>query len=252
LATHVKAILMKRFTLTFIILCAACALSQAGTESYSGKDKEVVQQAPAPCEWYRAHEWDFNLWATVAMPYNTGQYRDFRTGDFDGGLDQDFGTEQFDLGAVSKDRFINRDNAWGGGIDVKYFWSKHWGFGAEGFVVDANDSAAGGGLGTITFRWPIGCSRFSPYTWAGFGVTGGGTHTVRYFIERHPGNGNEPEFRQNHTLRNGRVNATGQFGAGLEVRITKHIGVMGDYSYNVLEYGDNDFGMARFGVTLAY
>jgi len=25
---------------------------------------------------------------------------------------------------------------------------------------------------------------------------------------------------------------------------------MGDYSYNVLQYGNNDFGMARFGVTL--
>src|ERR1700760_1728090 len=104
---------MKRFTLTFTLLCAACALSYAGTEKYSGKDKEVIQQAPAPCEWYRAHEWDFNLWGTVALPGNTGRYNDFRPGDFDGRpIDNDQGTEQFDIGAVSKDRFINRDNAW--------------------------------------------------------------------------------------------------------------------------------------------
>jgi hypothetical protein len=244
---------MKRFTLTFTLLCAASALSFAGTEQYSSKDKEVIQQAPAPCEWYRAHEWDFNLWGTVAFPGNTGRFTDFRPGDFDGGaIDQDFGTEQNDIGAVSRDRFINRDNAWGGGLDVKYFWNKHWGFGAEGFVIDANDNAAGGGLATLTFRWPIGCSRFAPYVWSGFGATGGGSHTVRYFIEQHPSNGNEPEFRQDHTLKNTHVNATAQLGGGLEIRITKHIGLMGDFAWNFLEYGDNDFGMARFGVTLAY
>lgn len=243
---------MKRFTLTFSILCAACALSYAGTESYSGKDKEVVQQAPAPCEWYRAHEWDFNLWATIAMPYNTGDRSNFRGGDFDGGVDQEGGTEINDIGEVSRDRFINRDNAWGGGIDVKYFFSKHWGLGAEGFVVDANDNAAGGGLATLTFRWPIGCSRFAPYIFSGFGVTAGGSHTSRFFVEQSSGNGNEPEFRQNRTIRNTHANATGQFGAGLEIRITHHIGLMADYAYNVLEYGKNDFGMVRAGVTLSY
>ena len=43
---------MKRFTLTFTLLCAAGALSYAGTEKYSGKDKEVIQQAPAPCDFF--------------------------------------------------------------------------------------------------------------------------------------------------------------------------------------------------------
>ncbi len=242
---------MKRLTLTFAIMCAACALSYAGSESYSGKDKEIVQQAPAPCEWYRAHEWDFNLWGTVAFPYNTGHRTDFRTGDFDGEARLDGSqTEHIDLGEWSNDRFINRDNAWGGGLDIKYFWNKHWAAGAEGFVVDANDNIGGGGLGTITFRWPIGCSRFAPYTWAGVGATSGGSHTSRFFNELQ--RGNEPEFRQNQTIKNRKANLTGQFGAGLEVRITKHIGIMGDYAYNVLQYGNNDFGMARFGVTLSY
>jgi hypothetical protein len=243
---------MKRFTLTFSILCAACALSYAGTESYSGKDKEVVQQAPAPCEWYRANEWDFNLWGSMSFPYNTGHNSDFRPGDFDGGTDLDFGTESNDIGNVSKDRFINRDNAWGGGIDVKYFFNKHWGIGAEGFVVDANDNAGGGGLATVTFRWPIGCSRFAPYVFSGFGVTEGGSHTSRFFIEQHPADGSEPEFRQDHTVRNTHALATGQFGGGVEIRITHHIGLMGDYAYNLLQNGNNDFGMARFGVTLSY
>src|SRR3954470_5851008 len=129
---------MKRFTLTFTLLCAACALSYAGTEKYSGKDKEVMQQAPAPCEWYRAHEWDFNVWGTVAFPVNTG--RDEHAGsDFEGDFEPEPGEflGQRDIGEVSNDRFINRDNAWGGGADIKYFFSKYWGLGAEGFVLDA-------------------------------------------------------------------------------------------------------------------
>jgi hypothetical protein len=244
---------MKRFTLTFTLLCAACALSYAGTEKYSGKDKEVIQQAPAPCEWYRAHEWDFNLWGAIAFPGNTGRYNDFRPGDFDGRpIDSDFGTEQFDIGEVSQDRYINRDNAWAGGADIKYFFTKHFGFGAEGVVIDANDNIAGGGFATLTFRWPIGCSRFAPYVWGGFGAMAGGSHTSRFFIEEHPANGNEPELRQDKTLENKHTDAAGQLGAGLEIRITKHIGLMGDFAWNFLEYGNNDFGLARFGVTLAY
>src|ERR1700759_4170602 len=118
---------MKRFTLTFTLLCVACALSYAGTEKYSGKDKEVIQQAPAPCEWYRAHEWDFNFWGAIAFPGNTGRYDDFRPGTFSNGVPPAFVTELHDIGAVSQDRFINRDEAWAGGMDIKYFFTKHWG-----------------------------------------------------------------------------------------------------------------------------
>lgn len=242
---------MKRFTLTLLILCAAGTLAYAGTEKYSGKDKEVIQQAPPPCDWYRAHEWDFSFWGTVAFPGNTGSYSDFRPGDFDGNpIDQEFKTEHFDIGAVSHDRFINRDNAWGGGLDVKYFFNKWMAFGGEGYVVDADANVAGGGLGTFTFRYPIGCSRFAPYTWAGLGVSGGGSHTVAYFNELQ--RGNEPEFRNQSRVLNTHALFTTQLGAGLEVRITRHIGLMGDFAWNFLQNGNNDFGLARFGVTLAY
>jgi hypothetical protein len=240
---------MKRFTLTFTLLCAACALSYAG----SGKDKEVIQQAPPPCDWYRAHEWDFTVWGAYSFPGNSGRFNDFRSGDFDGrAIDQDFGTEQFDLGAVSQDRFINRDNAWAGGADIKYFWSKHFAFGAEGVVIDADNNIAGGGFGTFTFRWPIGCSRFAPYVWGGVGAMAGGSHTVRYFIEQNKVNGNELEFRQDQSVENKHTDVAGQLGGGLEIRITHHIGIMGDFAWNFLEYGNNDFGLARFGVNFAF
>ena len=242
---------MKRFTLTLLILCAAGTLAYAGSERYSSKDKEVMQQAPPPCDWYRAHEWDFSFWGTFAFSGNSGLINDFRPGDFDGGPDNP-GTEHIDIGAARHDRFLNKDNALGGGLDVKYFFNKWMAIGAEGFIVDADFNTAGGGLGTFTFRYPIGCSRFAPYTWGGFGVSGGGSHTVRFFNELNPSSGREPEFRADQRIGNKHYEATGQVGAGLEIRITHHIGLMTDCAWNVLSGPDNNFGMARAGVTLSY
>jgi hypothetical protein len=247
---------MKRFALTLTILCAAGALTLAGTESYSGKDKEVIQQAPAPCEWYRAHEWNFDLWGTYAFPGNSGTRDPRRSGDFgDSGIDLDTDPdEHVDLGLSGNDQFINRDNAWGGGVDIKYFFNKYMGIGVEGFILDANDNVGGAGLGTFTFRYPIGCSRFAPYVFGGVGALGGGSRTIWQFNEIHRGADNsiEFEFRNKQTIANKHAEAVGQAGGGLEIRITHHIGLMGDFAWNFVSGPDNDFGMTRFGVTLSY
>jgi hypothetical protein len=246
---------MKKFALILAILCAFGALAYAGPEGYSGKDKEIIQPAPPPCAWYRAHEWDLNLWGTYAFPANTGA-RDIpiRLGPIENGPDPDvLGTnEEFDNGRISADQFINRDSAWGGGADVKFFVSQYWALGIEGFVLDCADNTGGAGLGTITFRFPIGCSRFAPYAFAGVGVLGGGSHTNRFFSEEIDTSGFEFEGFENRSVQEKHARAIGQFGAGLEVRITRHFGVMGDFAWNVVQDGDNNFGMARFGVVLAY
>jgi hypothetical protein len=253
---------MKKFALTLTILCAFCALAYTG-ERYSGKDKEVIQQAPPECDFYRAHEWDLMIWATYAFSGNTGRKTDlsqFRPGDFENVVEDTAAgdTNQIiDIGQVSNDRFLNRDNAFGGGADAKYFFSKYWALGAEGFVLDANHNAAGAALATFTFRWPIGCSRFAPYVFGGFGAAGGGSHTSKFFNEIHHGAGevgneNEEEFRADRTFNNTRTDVMGQFGGGLEIRITRHVGFMGDFAWNVLNRPDNDFGLARLGLTLSY
>src|SRR5689334_14214715 len=80
--------------------------------------------------------------------------------------------------------------AWGGGIDVKYFFARYFGVGIEGsgmyghsrhLLFDhAPDNAneehfvddnhwVGGVMGTLTVRHPFHCSRFSPYAWGGLG-----------------------------------------------------------------------------------
>jgi hypothetical protein len=275
MALPLKTERMKRFTLTFAILCAFCALAYTG-ERYSGKDKEIMQPAPPSCDWYRAHEWDLNLWGSYAIPANNNDHR-FRFGPFVSsttagvGLDRSSNFREPEnvvdrqIGDKGVDHLINREGAWGGGADLKYFFSKYWGLGVEGFVLDANDNIAGAGLGTFTFRYPIGCSRFAPYAFAGFGAISGGSHTVGLFTDKHTatedteGEEEETERINDKTIQNKHTLAIGQFGAGLEVRITRPterskiaVGFMADFAWNVVQERDNDFGMGRFGLTFSY
>src|SRR5258708_30431370 len=68
---------MKKLTLTFCALFAVFAVAAAlyadGPEKYSGKEKEVMQPAPPVCDFYRAHEWDLDIWGAYAFAADTGQ-----------------------------------------------------------------------------------------------------------------------------------------------------------------------------------
>jgi hypothetical protein len=97
-------------------------------------------------------------------------------------------------------------------------------------------------LGTFTLRYPIHCSRFAPYVWAGGGAIFGGGQF-----------GNNPILPSVTTEHLGATTeAIGQFGAGLEIRFTPHIGWISDFSWNVVNGRDNNFGMARMGVNFAF
>ncbi len=170
----------------------------------------------------------------------------------------------------SFDQYLGDDHAWGGGLDFKYFFHRYFGVGLEGFVVDAKQRgfdvfisdqdrvfdidktterrAVGSVLGTFTLRYPFHCSRFSPYVWAGGGgIFGGGDKdTFNSFVDEndhltvttdHHGSTAEP---------------IGQFGGGLEIRITRHIGLVNDFSWNVINGPKNNFGMVRSGLNFAF
>src|SRR5207237_7229906 len=151
--------------------------------------KEVMPPAPPVCDFYRAHEWDLDIGASWACAADTGR-RDVAphagvNGDtldpFDnpaiGSFDEDpttsfiFGgsfeqqhdnpNERVNIGQVSKNELFGRDDTWGGGVDVKYFWSRYFGIGVEGLGLAAKTNFAGGGLFTFTGRYPVG--RFAPY-----------------------------------------------------------------------------------------
>ena len=148
---------MKKLVIASCALAALASVAFGGTETYSGK-QTAVQPAPCP-QWYRDTEWDVSLWGTYLF---TGtSYRN--------------------------DTYLGVDHAWGGGGDVKYFFHRYFGIGIEGyaeslgnnrsrsFVVGGetfdieagNQSVVGSVLGTFTFRYPIPCSRFAPYAFAG-------------------------------------------------------------------------------------
>src|SRR6266852_85432 len=318
---------MKKLTLAFCALFAlfavAAALYADGPEKYSGKEKEVMQPAPPVCDFYRAHEWDLDIWGAYAFAADTGQFPVDRSRNEGGGLNADpfhpdadpftfdtgtgfFGEpqlfnaahERVNIGQLSKNELFARDDTFGGGVDVKYFWSKYFGAGIAGIGLAAKTTFAGGGLVTLTGRYPFG--RFAPYITGGIGFIDGGATLFEFFQEENTfANGfvtHENERLTTDPVSNNHLRALGQIGAGLEFRVTCHIGLMADFTWNFvfgqedhankfflkttqgqntfLFYGEpdgtqvvinqavelkpghgsdnQDFGMARFGVTFSY
>src|SRR6266705_1413636 len=259
---------MKKLTLTFCALFAlfvvAPALYADGPENYSGKEKEVMQPAPPVCDFYRAHEWDLSIWGAYAFAADTGQNDVANTDPFFnpaiGSFDDDpftfdvgtafFGEQQLDnpnervnIGQVSKNELFARDDTFGGGVDVKYFWSRYFGVGIEGVGLAAKTNFAGGGLVTLTGRYPFG--RFAPYITGGIGFIDGGATLYEFFNEKNTfTNGfvsSEREYLTNDPISNNHLRALGQIGAGLEFRVTCHIGLMADFTWNFV-FGQEDHG----------
>ncbi|HEV3147674.1 MAG TPA: hypothetical protein VGZ24_03420 [Chthoniobacterales bacterium] len=227
---------MKKLAVAFCAMAALASAAFAGPE-YSGK--ETKQVAPPPCpQWYADNEFNVSLWGTYLFT----------------------GTDS------ANDRYVEADHAWGGGLDLKYFFRRYFGIGVEGWGAEAtrhqfdgsslhsdfvpmfseDSRAIGSVLGTFTLRYPISCTRFAPYIWAGGGaIFGGGQRDGRFQGI------SIPEVRL-ATHSGSTTEAIVQFGGGIEIRITPHIGWLNDFSWNVVDGPDNNFGMVRSGVTFAF
>jgi hypothetical protein len=256
---------MKRLTLILIIFSSFCGLAYSG--SYS--DKNYV--APCP-QWYSDNEWNVGLWGAYAV---TGT-------EFAPNLDlidliQSTSEGHTEFGTF--DKYLGGDNAWGGGADIKYFFGRYFGIGIQGFGLSAERNGfdidsrpldgvflgerttdrrvVGAVLGTFTLRYPIPCSRFSPYAWAGVGAIFGGGERDRLITTEiegaEPGGEGEVPFVNASTVHSGsRTELMGQFGGGLEFRFTRHIGWTNDFNWNVINGAHNDFGMFRTGINVAF
>ena len=101
---------MKRLLLCLLGFAVTASAAFAG-ETYSGK--EMKQVAPPPCpQWYADNEFNVGLWGTYVFTGNNWP----------------------------NDRYLEADHAWGGGLDLKYFFHRYFGVGIEGWVVDARRS----------------------------------------------------------------------------------------------------------------
>jgi opacity protein-like surface antigen len=234
---------MKTLALTFVTFCALMSLAYAGPETLSS-GKEMKQVVPAPCpEWYGSHEWTVSIWGAYAFPADSDRNDIDAIGanheDTEGADDM-----EDNIGRLGHDQFLNEDSAFGGGGDFKYFFSKYFGIGVEGYFLDARNSV-GAVLGTLTFRYPIGCSHWAPYIFGGAGAAWGGSHDL------------VAEDEESDTFFARKVNDSdavfiGQIGGGLEYRVTRHVGIMADFTWNFTDHTDGDFGMVRSGLTFGF
>ncbi len=127
------------------------------------------------------------------------------------------------------------------------------GFDFNGQPVFSEDSRVIGAVkGTLTLRYPIHCSRLSPYLYGGGGAIFGGEEHDSFtkLLSSSTTKAVSVGFPATHT--GSTTRGFGQVGAGLEIRLTPHIGWMSDFSWNVVNGPDNNFGMARSGVTFAF
>src|SRR5438132_1134092 len=209
-------------------------------DSDPGKDseKEMKQVAPPPCpQWYGDNEWNVNLWGTYAFTnteYNPNLWL----------VDVVQSTSEGNPVLGTYDHYIGGDHAWGGGGDIKYFFHRYFGLGIEGFALAASkngfdifedptipiftrerinhDHTIGAVLGIFTLRYPIPCTRFAPYAWAGVGaIFGGGERDVLH--TQGPPDAFAVHAQTHHF--GSETKLLGQFGAGLEVRIARRIGL---------------------------
>ena len=245
-----------KLSVSIVAFAALTSVAMAGTEMSSGKDFKQTQAVAPPQEcWYGDKEWDVSLWGAYAFAGTENKRTDIETTD-----------DALDYGTY--DRYLSQDHAWGGGIDAKYFFMKYFGLGVEGFalagrsqhaILDEGGSTSAaeehynidhhtnwGALGTFTVRFPIGCSRFAPYAWAGGGGVFGG-HNDRAVGHNAVNPGFPDRFRNDDDGR-----GVGQFGGGFEFRITRHIGWVNDFSWNVVDGPHNNFGMVRSGINFAF
>lgn len=206
---------MKTFIISIVGLTTLAATGFAGPmESSSSKEVQQSSYSAPSEEFYRDREWNFDLFGLRADTYN--EYR--------------------------QDRYLGTDHGYGGGFDVNYMFTRYLGVGLEGYAIDANDVIGQGSVNMI-FRYPIPGTRFAPYGYAGGGVIFNGSR-VEDLVDRDRSIGS--------IRRNSDVEGVGQFGAGFEVRITPHIGLIHDYSYNLVNGPKNNFGMFRSGVRFAF
>jgi hypothetical protein len=228
-------------------------------------DKEMKQVAPPPCpEWYGDNEWNVNLWGTYAFTnteYNPNLWL----------VDVVQSTSEGHPVLGTYDHYIGGDHAWGGGGDIKYFFHRYFGVGIEGFALDASkngfnifedptvpifttekinhDHTIGAVLGTLTLRYPIPCTRLAPYAWAGVGaIFGGGERDILH--TQGPPDAFAVHAQTDHFGSETKV--LGQFGVGVEFRIARHVGLINDLSFGVIDGPKNNFGMFRSGLDFAF
>lgn len=203
---------MKKIFASILVAMAFVLPAYAGPVESSDLQAQTTYQSSE--DWYRDREWNFDL----------------------------FGSYAFTARPYRGDQYLGVDHAWGGGMAANFMFTRYLGIGAEGYALAADD-AVGQFSGNLIFRYPIPGSRFAPYAYAGGGVIFNGSR-IEDLVDRGRSVGS--------IRRHSETEAMGQFGAGFEFRLTPNVGLINDFSWNVVGGDENDFGMVRSGVRFGF
>ena len=141
---------------------------------------------------------------------------------------QELSLDAFGSAAMWKDsienggRRVNHDVRFGAGLGANYFITRYLGLGADVYSEDNANSFIASTSANLILRLPLGCCGLAPYAFGGGG-------------------------RQFAMARQWFA----QFGAGLEYRFTRNIGVFIDARVVVPDRTD-DYGLARLGLRFAF
>jgi hypothetical protein len=204
---------MKKLIVSLFALSALAAVT-----GYAGPVETTQMQAqtyrPPAQDWFRDREWNIDLFGAYAWPARP----------------------------YEADKYIGQDHAWGGGINANYMFSRYFGIGAEGYGLAAHD-AIFQASGNLIARYPIPGTHIAPYGYAGGGVIFNATR-AKDLAE---------DDRSLHVIRErSDVEAIGQVGAGFEFRFTPNVGMINDFSWNIINGDRNNFGMVRSGIRFAF
>ncbi len=205
---------MKKLAITTLAVAAFAASSFAGPVEYADQKTQQQSTYQQTEQWYKDREWNFDL----------------------------FGAYAFTARPYRSDRYLNTDHAFGGGIAASYMFTRYLGVGVEGYALDAQD-AIGQTSGNLIFRYPVPGTRVAPYAYVGGGALFNGSR-AQDLVDRGRSIGS--------IRRNSDIEGVGQLGAGFEVRVAPNVGVINDFSWNVVNGDHNNFGMLRSGVRFAF
>ena len=121
--------------------------------------------------------------------------------------------------STCKDNILE-NNGWGGGIGANYFITKYFGVGVEGYWL-AVDNTLHGVSGSVIARLPFECGP----CWAPYAFVGGGG------------------------LFDGSSAGLGHAGAGVDIRLTKKIGLILDSRYT---FGGEEYVLTRAGLRFSF
>ncbi len=198
---------MKR-TIAILTLCTAfTAASATAGETVMHDSKHTVTPMVTPC--FADREWQLDLFGAYA----------FSTP----GQDNLFG-----------------DHAWGGGLGVNYFFTRHIGLGVEGTLLDqrhGGDVLGQAGL-NLFVRFPIDDHCLAPYIFIGGGAV---FNAEDIDVEDFDNDGGSDDaLWEAHA------------GIGLEYRFSPRCGLFVDGRFTVVEKNDNNFATVRTGLRLSF